>query len=307
MLRTLLLTALLSASALAVATPAPKTPDLGANITLNYKADDLKSAYAILNIAAGDIWVLNLPDDVVDIVTSKDGVLQFQKRGNRVVIGATASSGSYPVLVMTQDSVFFFQARLSASRGGGLHNIVVQAGEGEAAAAAPKPPSGAMAAAPARLALPTLPKASAAPSVPAAQVAAPQSAAQPRSQQTPAAPAVPAPSVPVKAAPQPDAGLLRVEYRALTDGQVTRLYYKITNVGTLPVLYSEQGLRVSTNSAVPYERNKTKMLVVSGKTVYGEVLLRGVPTLLNATWGATSLTGQAVAGSPVRVTVEQLN
>lgn len=107
-------------------TPAT-TPYMGGNITREYRAEDLKTSYGILDVGIGEIWVLNLPDTVVDVITSKDGVLQFKQAGSRVIVGALASSGSYPVLVMTQDSVFFFQARLNPSRGGGVRNIVVRA------------------------------------------------------------------------------------------------------------------------------------------------------------------------------------
>lgn len=100
---------------------------MGGSITREYRASDLKQAYGILDIAMGEIWVLNLPDDVVDVITSREGVLQFSQRGQRVVIGATASTGSYPILVMTADSVYFFQARLAPSRGGGVRNIIVRA------------------------------------------------------------------------------------------------------------------------------------------------------------------------------------
>ncbi|WP_157451529.1 hypothetical protein [Deinococcus aquatilis] len=114
------------AAPLAPAAPAT-TPYMGGNITREYRAEDLKTSYGILNVGMGEIWVLNLPDTVVDVITSKDGVLQFKQTGSRVIVGALASSGSYPVLVMTQDSVFFFQARLNPSRGGGVRNIVVRA------------------------------------------------------------------------------------------------------------------------------------------------------------------------------------
>jgi hypothetical protein len=131
---TLLLGLTLTASAFSVAHAVPvvpstpaSTPYMGGNITREYRAEDLKTSYGILDVGMGEIWVLNLPDTVVDVITSKDGVLQFKQTGSRVIVGALASSGSYPVLVMTQDSVFFFQARLNPSRGGGVRNIVVRA------------------------------------------------------------------------------------------------------------------------------------------------------------------------------------
>lgn len=287
----------------------PQNTYMGGSITREYRASDLKQAYGILDIAMGEIWVLNLPDDVVDVITSREGVLQFSQRGQRVVIGATASTGSYPILVMTADSVYFFQARLAPSRGGGVRNIIVRADQ------APEPgqqiPGFPTQAAPTSV----LPQTSApAPATASRAVAATPTASAPTttvhrtttttptrtvtSQVTPQ-PAAPAVSVPVSLPARAD-----VEFRALTNGQQTRVYYRITNSGSVPVTFDER--RLTLNGVQGLGATDAVVRVNPGETKYGQVDLTTAPTSINAQWQGSSVDGQAAAEVMRTVTVERL-
>ncbi|MDR6220004.1 hypothetical protein J2Y00_003615 [Deinococcus soli (ex Cha et al. 2016)] len=290
----------------------PQNTYMGGSITREYRASDLKQAYGILDIAMGEIWVLNLPDDVVDVITSREGVLQFSQRGQRVVIGATASTGSYPILVMTADSVYFFQARLAPSRGGGVRNIIVRADQ------APEPeqqiPGFPTQAAPTN-ALPqtsvpvTAPTTRAPASTPTA-VSLPVSTARTSpvttstptkavtSQVTPQ-PAAPPVSVPVSLPARAD-----VEFRALTNGQQTRVYYRITNSGSVPVTFDER--RLTLNGVQGLGATDAVVRVNPGETKYGQVDLTTAPTSINAQWQGSSVDGQAAAEVMRTVTVERL-
>ncbi|GGS03022.1 hypothetical protein [Deinococcus sedimenti] len=291
---------------------APQNTYMGGSITREYRASDLKQAYGILDIAMGEIWVLNLPDDVVDVITSREGVLQFSQRGQRVVIGATASTGSYPILVMTADSVYFFQARLSPSRGGGVRNIVVRADQApepeqqipgfptQAAPTTPLPQTSVPVAVPASLTTtraPASPPAAAAPVSPArtsVSTSTPTRAVTSQVTPQPSAPPVPVP-LPARA---------DVEFRALTNGQQTRVYYRITNSGSVPVTFDER--RLTLNGVQGLGSTDATIRVNPGETKYGQVDLTTAPTSINAQWQGSSMDGQAAAEVMRTVTVERL-
>ncbi|OOV12242.1 MULTISPECIES: hypothetical protein [unclassified Deinococcus] len=288
---------------------APQNTYMGGSITREYRASDLKQAYGILDIAMGEIWVLNLPDDVVDVITSREGVLQFSQRGQRVVIGATASTGSYPILVMTADSVYFFQARLAPSRGGGVRNIIVRADQapepeqqipGFPTQAAPTnalPQTSVPAPATASRAVAATPTASApTATVPRTTTSTPTRAVT--SQVTPQ-PAVSPVSVPVSLPARAD-----VEFRALTNGQQTRVYYRITNSGSVPVTFDER--RLTLNGVQGLGATDAVVRVNPGETKYGQVDLTTAPTSINAQWQGSSVDGQAAAEVLRTVTVERL-
>lgn len=287
----------------------PQNTYMGGSITREYRASDLKQAYGILDIAMGEIWVLNLPDDVVDVITSREGVLQFSQRGQRVVIGATASTGSYPILVMTADSVYFFQARLAPSRGGGVRNIIVRADQApepgqqipgfptQAAPTSVLPQTSAPAPATASRAVAATPTASA----PTATVHRTTTTTPTRtvtSQVTPQ-PAAPPVSVPVSLPARAD-----VEFRALTNGQQTRVYYRITNSGSVPVTFDER--RLTLNGVQGLGATDAVVRVNPGETKYGQVDLTTAPTSINAQWQGSSVDGQAAAEVMRTVTVERL-
>ncbi|OWL94159.1 hypothetical protein CBQ26_16810 [Deinococcus indicus] len=287
----------------------PQNTYMGGSITREYRASDLKQAYGILDIAMGEIWVLNLPDDVVDVITSREGVLQFSQRGQRVVIGATASTGSYPILVMTADSVYFFQARLAPSRGGGVRNIIVRADQapepgqqipGFPTQAAPTnalPQTSVPAPATASRAVAATPTASApTATVPRTTTSTPTRTVTSQVTPQPAAPAV---SVPVSLPARAD-----VEFRALTNGQQTRVYYRITNSGSVPVTFDER--RLTLNGVQGLGATDAVVRVNPGETKYGQVDLTTASTSINAQWQGSSVDGQAAAEVMRTVTVERL-
>lgn len=284
-------------------------PYLGGNITREYRALDLKNSYGILDVAVGEIWVLNLPDDVTDVVTSREGVLQFNQRGPRVVVGALASSGSYPMLVMTADSVYFFQVRLSASRGGGVRNVVVRGDEAPSQEQAiPGFPS--TAAQPVGAASPTTTVAQTmrpAALVPAAQAPKASSPATAAVQATAPAPAVTVPVQGVSAPQKAPQAQVQVEWRALTNGAQTRLYYRATNMGSGDVLLDEQALTLTgPEGALTHTAPLGLVQLGPNKTAYGQVALDVAPASLNVLWSPTNTWGERGPVVSGTVTVEAL-
>lgn len=274
---------------------------MGGNITRTYQADDLKRTYGILSMSVGEIWVLNLPDTVTDVITTRDGVLQFSRRGNRVVVGAIASSGTYPIVVQTDDSLYFFQAQLSPSKGGGIHNIVVEASppanEQEpqsGAAAQPAPLRTSQLRIPAQV-LPISPVVS------SVQAPTPQSA--PRQ-----AEALPAVSSLPSAANVFSPPSVSVDYRAMTDGRSTMLYYRIQNTGSSALTYDEANLTLRTSSgpvaATPARRAQ---VVAPGQAVYGQMSVPQTSSPITALWAGRTSDGQPVPAQAATVSVQTIN
>ncbi|WP_189091357.1 hypothetical protein [Deinococcus ruber] len=328
-MRSVLLSALVLATlagSRAAAAPTQDTtpnPYIGGNITRTYSADDLKKTYGILDMAVGEIWVLNLPDTVTDVITSRDGVLQFSQRGNRVVMGAIASSGSYPVLVMTGDSVYFFQARLSASRGGGVRNVVVRGDESPnqdqqmpgfpatpatSEVAPPRSSSPVVRSVPTpALAVPVaaIQPAQASVSTPVT-VAAPMRSAPAAVVSAPVSVPVSVPSAPVAAPSQAvDAS---VDFRALSNGQQTMLYYQVINHGSTPLTFDEASLTLrNAVGPVAYTPTRRDVTVAPGQAVQGQVLIPNAQTSFDALWTSVATDGQAQARVTRTVTVERVN
>ena len=284
-------------------------PYLGGNITREYRASDLKNSYGILDVAVGEIWVLNLPDDVTDVVTSREGVLQFNQRGPRVVVGALASSGSYPMLVMTADSVYFFQVRLSASRGGGVRNVVVRGDEAPSQdQAIPGFPSTAAqpvgAASPSTTVAQTMRPAALVPAAQAPKASSPATAAV---QATAPAPAVTVPVQGVSAPQKAPQAQVKVEWRALTNGTQTMLYYRATNTGSGDVLLDEKALSLKgPDGALTHTAPLGLVQLGPAATAYGQVALDVAPTSLNVLWSPTNTWGERGPVVSGTVTVEAL-
>ncbi len=242
---------------------------LGGNITREYTAADLTTRYGILDIAVGEIWVITFPDTVMDHITSREGVLQFSKVGNRLFIGALASTGSYPIVIPAGDRVYFFQARLAPNRGGGIRNVIVRGDEPPspeqaipgfpAAAAAPvgEVPT------PTQVTVRTASTSTALPQVPIrAPLTVPPAAA--------AQPAVSAPPALTPPAPIP----LKLDLQAFSDGVTTRVYYRATNPTTQPVTFQEQDFHLSvTGVPLPYTPTQATVTVPPAGNVTGELHL----------------------------------
>ncbi len=275
---------------------ATQNPYLGANVTREYRAEDLTSNYGILDISVGDIWVVTLPDDVTDVITSREGVLQFNRTGNRVIMGALASSGAYPILIVTADRMYFFQARLTPSKGGGMRNVIVKADAVQQTDQR----------------LNAFPQAPAAPVPAFTPVPAPAPAVTPVQSVKPA----PAPAI-TPAAPKPQATTSRgavpevqasVDFRAYTDQQTTRVYYRVTNRSVAPITLNEQTLTVRNGDMVlPFQGRVSPMTVQPGETVYGDVEIPTHQPALNISWSVRD----AITGGQLPVTAtltaERLN
>lgn len=95
-----------------------------------------------------------------------------------------------------------------------------------------------------------------------------------------------------------------VEFRALTNGQQTRVYYRITNSGSVPVTFDER--RLTLNGVQGLGATDAVVRVNPGETKYGQVDLTTAPTSINAQWQGSSVDGQAAAEVMRTVTVERL-
>lgn len=313
----LLFLALFTATSHVQAATSP-APYLSGNITRTYNAEDLKTRSALLDVSIGDIWVINLPDDVTDVITSKQGVLQFKQSGSKVIVGALATSGTYPVLVTTADDVYFFTVRLTGQKGGGVRNVNVTAAtatdssEEAAPIAAPtvatpnitgpnavslpntaaKPANTATQAqsrpAPAAPVRPTITPAATPVSVPSAAASAAQPAgAAPVAATKPAAPEAPqlGPALPLATPIAPRTPAYQLDYRAMSNGVQTALYYHISNSSSQPVMFDERALTLlGPNGKLPFVPATTPVNVAPGKDVYGQITVLSTLKVMQAYW-----------------------
>lgn len=102
---------------------------LDTNITRPYYIDELEHCPGILEMRAGDLWTLTFPDAVQDSFITREGVIERQVVGNRLVMAAVGSSGNTPVLVMTSDNKApRFRVEIKSGEGGGNKNIMILPG-----------------------------------------------------------------------------------------------------------------------------------------------------------------------------------
>lgn len=308
----------LSSAQTSVPPVAPNSSYMGSNITRVYNAEDLMTSYAKLDIRMGQIWVITMPDTVTDVITSREGVLQFSRRGQRVVVGALASSGTYPMLVMTQDNVYFFQVTLGPNSGGNgsVRNIIVQPKAEEmdpgfpTSVAEPRSTTTIPATvaqpvnvpqpvklpqpAPVRPAPTPTPKSP----VNAVPTPAPVQAARPVKTPTPVASApTPAPTPktaptkpvtapkPVTPAPKTVAAVPATpntlfDVRVMSKSNRMMLYYKLSNKGSVGMTFDERQIKVfdAANKVITSLPQKNSVRVSPGQTVIGQVTIVGKVT-----------------------------
>jgi hypothetical protein len=106
--------------------PVPVNPNLGPNITRTYTTAELTNQYGILQIGKDELWMLNFPDTVTDVLTTREGVVDTKMMGSTVAIAAILNSGQLPVAVKLANGLSqYFLITLSPSKGGGIKNVVV--------------------------------------------------------------------------------------------------------------------------------------------------------------------------------------
>ena len=297
---------------------APNSSYMGSNITRVYNAEDLMTSYAKLDVRMGQIWVITMPDTVTDVITSREGVLQFSRRGQRVVVGALASSGTYPMLVMTQDNVYFFQVTLGPNSGGNgsVRNIIVQPKAEEmdpgfpTSVAEPRSttPMPATVAQPVNVPQPVkLPQPTPVRPAPTPTPKSPVNAVP-----TPAPAPETAPAKPVTA-PKPVAAVPATpntlfDVRVMSKSNRMMLYYRLSNKGSVGMTFDERQIKVfdAANKVISSLPQKNSVRVSPGQTVIGQVTIVGkVTSNVLVNWQGKADNG-AVAQLSVATRVEAL-
>lgn len=99
---------------------------LGPNITRVYYADDLQSQYAILDLVEGDLFTLEFPINVVDIIFTREGMVGTRILGTKVVVAATAQQGTLPIAVVLEDGrMLYFMAKFGKGASNTMKSIRV--------------------------------------------------------------------------------------------------------------------------------------------------------------------------------------
>jgi len=104
-------------------------PYVGQNITRTYYEGDLESCPGVLDMQPGDLWTLTFPDNITDSFLTRDGLVERKVQDNRVVMAVTATSGTSPMLVMTEDGhAPRFMITIQGGAGGRNKNVIIKPG-----------------------------------------------------------------------------------------------------------------------------------------------------------------------------------
>ncbi|GGR09784.1 hypothetical protein [Deinococcus ruber] len=268
----------------ALATSPTQNPNLGPNITRMYTTAQLSTQEGLLQIGKDELWMLNFPDTVTDVLTTRDGVLDTKMMGNTVAVAAILNSGTLPMAIKLANGMTqYFLITLSASRGGGIKNIVVTDPSADSNNAAISSASASSdGGSDARATTPTRPAAQTPASKPPTSTPRPQTPAV-----TPSAPAWPVPAaqttqmpaIPAVTSPQPVISAtnvqlpLQAQFALQQDGQTLVLYYRLNNPSTGTYLLNDQQLHVSVSGQLLAVNGRGALSLPAGGSTYGTVSL----------------------------------
>lgn len=99
---------------------------MGPNITRVYYADTLTAQYAILDLNEGDLFTLEFPTNVTDIIFTKEGMISARILGSKVVVAATAQQGTLPIAIVLDDGrMQYFMAKFTKGTSNTMKSIRV--------------------------------------------------------------------------------------------------------------------------------------------------------------------------------------
>lgn len=272
---------------LAQAAAPNQSATLGPNITRTYTTAQLSTQAGLLQIGKDELWMLNFPDTVTDVLTTRDGVLDTKMMGNTVALAAILNSGQLPLAIKLANGVTqYFLVTLSASRGGAIKNIVVTDASATEAAApvstvTPQPTT-----ADANTRSYVQPGVVTAPTTsrPSQAGLSAKSAAVPPAAVLPITPPATAPQSALQAPPMtatpvaqtsvPGLQLpLQAQFAVQQDGTALVLYYRLNNPSGGAYLLNDQQLHVSSGSQLLSTNGRGPLTLAPGANTYGTVML----------------------------------
>lgn len=105
--------------------PQATNPYLAVDSTRTYYLDDLERCPGILDLQSGDLWMLSFPEPVSDYFLTRQGIVEAKVTGQRVMLAGVGTSGSVPLMVLT-DSGLAAQFNVQVKPGTGGQNKTVQ-------------------------------------------------------------------------------------------------------------------------------------------------------------------------------------
>ncbi|KQR25612.1 hypothetical protein [Deinococcus sp. Leaf326] len=156
--------------------PQATNPYLAVDSTRTYYMDDLERCPGILDLQSGDLWMLSFPEPVSDYFLTRQGIVEAKVSGQRVMLAGVGTSGSVPLMVLT-DSGLAAQFNVQVRAGTGGQNKTVQILPGSAPKSSCPKTSGPDTAAPVAVAPAAPASVRRTPSVPVTPTASPAAAA----------------------------------------------------------------------------------------------------------------------------------
>jgi|GEM_PF-5896190 len=85
---------------------ATNNPYLGSNVTRTYDLADLMNKPGQLDIGKQDMFILDMPETVTEVVASKEGLLQVEVMDNLVMLTAKKTTGSTPLMIRLESGKY---------------------------------------------------------------------------------------------------------------------------------------------------------------------------------------------------------
>lgn len=104
-------------------------PYMGQNATRTYYLSDLEGCAGILDMQSGDLWTITFPENITNFFMTRSGVVEAKSQDNRLLLAGLSSSGSVPLVVLTESAQApKFIVSMQPGKGGQIKDVQVLSG-----------------------------------------------------------------------------------------------------------------------------------------------------------------------------------
>ncbi|ADY27564.1 hypothetical protein Deipr_2447 (plasmid) [Deinococcus proteolyticus MRP] len=98
-----------------------------AQADLNTTVRSDQASYQLLEMGSGALGVLNFPEPVTTVTTTRAGIIESQVDGSHVIIAGLSNYGETPMMVKTESGqVYTWRVTLNRNQAGRILNVTVQ-------------------------------------------------------------------------------------------------------------------------------------------------------------------------------------
>ena len=104
-------------------------PYMGKNVTRTYYLADLEGCAGLLDMQAGDLWTITFPENITSFFMTRSGIVEAKTQDNRLLLAGVSSSGSVPIVVLTESAQApKFVVTMQAGKGGQVKDVQILSG-----------------------------------------------------------------------------------------------------------------------------------------------------------------------------------